>query len=145
MMACYWHHQFTTRHQITVVSCSKRVICWCQDRSMVRLMRIDPMVSGSSPTSSKLSLEEWGELQAHCNSKRRNHEVWSHREEGPGHCWMSKKLLSVHISTFLCLARIIYMCPQKGALHLVRSQGDASCDILNQSLRHWLWIINSIA
>ena len=35
-----------------------------------------------------------------CNSRRRNHEVWSHREEGPGHCSISKKLLSVQISTF---------------------------------------------
>ena len=28
----------------------------CQDSSMVRFLRIDPMVSGSSPTSAKLSL-----------------------------------------------------------------------------------------
>ena len=26
--------------------------------------------------------------------------MWSHREEGPGHCSISKKLLSVQISTF---------------------------------------------
>ena len=26
--------------------------------------------------------------------------MWSHREEGPGHCSLSKKLLSVRISTF---------------------------------------------
>ena len=29
---------------------------WCPDSSMVRFLRIDPMVSGSSPTSAKLSL-----------------------------------------------------------------------------------------
>ena len=28
----------------------------CQDSSMVRFLRIDPMVSGSSPASAKLSL-----------------------------------------------------------------------------------------
>ena len=28
----------------------------CQDSSMVRFLRIDPMVSGSSPTSARLSL-----------------------------------------------------------------------------------------
>ena len=28
----------------------------CQDSSMTRLLRVDPMVSGSSPTSAKLSL-----------------------------------------------------------------------------------------
>ena len=30
-----------------------------------------------------------GESPALCNSGRRNHEVWSHREEGPGHCSIS--------------------------------------------------------
>ena len=29
----------------------------CQDSSMVRFLRIDPMVSGLSPTSAKLSLK----------------------------------------------------------------------------------------
>ena len=29
---------------------------WCQDSSMVRFWRVDPMASGSSPTSAKLSL-----------------------------------------------------------------------------------------
>ena len=33
------------------------------------------------------------------NSKRRNHEVKSHREEGPGHCLISKTFLNVQIST----------------------------------------------
>ena len=32
--------------------------------------------------------------------RRSNHEVWSNREEGPGHCSISKQLLSVQISTF---------------------------------------------
>ena len=31
---------------------------WCQDSSKVRFLRIDPMVSGSSPTSAELSLSE---------------------------------------------------------------------------------------
>ena len=64
------------------------------------ILRIDPMVSGSSPTSAKLSLSQWFESPALCNSRRRNHEVWSHREEGPGHCSISKELPSVQISTF---------------------------------------------
>ena len=29
---------------------------WCQDSTIVRFLRIDPMVTGSSPTSAKLSL-----------------------------------------------------------------------------------------
>ena len=29
---------------------------WCQDSSVVRFLHTDPMVSGSSPTSAKLSL-----------------------------------------------------------------------------------------
>ena len=59
---------------------------------MVRFLRSDPMVNGSSPTSAKLSLR--------VRRVARNHEEWSHREEGPGHCSISKKLLSVQISTF---------------------------------------------
>ena len=31
-----------------------------------------------------------GQLPALCNPRRRNHEVWSHREEEPGHCSLSK-------------------------------------------------------
>ena len=66
---------------------------------MVRFLRIDPMVRGSSPTSAKLSFRV-RRIPALCNSRRRNHEVWSHREEGPGHCSISKKLLSFQISAF---------------------------------------------
>ena len=66
---------------------------------MVRFLRIDPLISGLSPTSAKLSLRV-RKSPALCNSRRMNHKVWSHREEGPGHCSISKKLLSVHISTF---------------------------------------------
>ena len=69
----------------------------CQERSVVRFLRIDPMVSGSNPTSAKLSLRV-RESPALCNSRRRNHEVWSHRDGGPGHCLI--KLLSVQISAF---------------------------------------------
>ena len=65
---------------------------------MVRFLRIDHMVSGSSPLSAKLSLGVRRE-PALCNSRRRNDEMWSHREEGPGHCSISRKLLGVQIST----------------------------------------------
>ena len=41
-----------------------------------------------------------GESPALCNSRRRNHEVWSHREAVPGHCSISEKILSVQMSTF---------------------------------------------
>ena len=40
------------------------------------------------------------ESLALCNFRRKNHEVWSLREEGPGHCSISKKLLRVQISVF---------------------------------------------
>ena len=42
---------------------------------------------------------EGGESPVFCNSRRRNHEVWSRREEGPGQCSITKELLSVQIST----------------------------------------------
>ena len=32
-----------------------------------------------------------------CNSRRWNHDVWSHREEGPGHCSISKNILSFQV------------------------------------------------
>ena len=35
-----------------------------------------------------------------CESRRGNHDVWSHQEEGPGNYSTSKKLLSVQKSTF---------------------------------------------
>ena len=73
---------------------------------MVRFLRIDPMVSGLSPTSAKLSLR-MGESPALCNSRRMNHEVWSHREEGPGHCSISKKASQCPGFYFLHLGRII--------------------------------------
>ena len=67
---------------------------------MVSFLRLDPMVSGSNPTSAKLSLRMTDLPALLCNATRRNHEVWSHREEGPGHCLISEKLLSVPMSTF---------------------------------------------
>ena len=66
---------------------------------MVRFLRVDPMVSGSIPTFAKLSFRV-RRVAISLYSRRMNHEVWSHREEGPGHCSISKKLLSVQISTF---------------------------------------------
>ena len=65
---------------------------------MVRFLLIDPMVSGSSPTSAKHSLRVRRVASfvipvvgiARCG----------HREEGPGHCSISRKHLSIQISTF---------------------------------------------
>ena len=54
------------------------------------------MVSGSNPPSDKLSLRV-KKSPAFCNSRRRNHEVRSRREEGPGQCSISKNF-SVPIS-----------------------------------------------
>ena len=61
----------------------------------VRIQQIDPMVIGSCPPSVKLSLM-MRESPALCNYRCMNHEVWSHQEEGLGHCLISNKLLSVH-------------------------------------------------
>ena len=55
---------------------------------MVRFLRIDPMVSGSSLTSAKIS------RRALCNSRRRNRKVWSHREEGSGWTLLDKRKAS---------------------------------------------------
>ena len=66
---------------------------------MVRFVRIDPTVSGSNPPLARPSVER-GESPAVCNSRRRNHEVRSHQKEGPRQCSISKKLLSVQMSTF---------------------------------------------
>ena len=42
---------------VAIVICDRyRVATYSQDSSMVRFLRIDPMVSGSSPASPKLSL-----------------------------------------------------------------------------------------
>ena len=46
-----------TQTFVTAAFCSReRIYARCQDSSMVRFLRIDPMVSGSGPTSAKLSL-----------------------------------------------------------------------------------------
>ena len=66
-----------------------------EDSSLVRFSRTDPMVSGSNQPSAKLSLRIWQSL-ALCNSRRGNHEAWSHREKGSENCLISKRLLSVH-------------------------------------------------
>ena len=76
------------------ISFTKLILSF-QDSSVVRLSRIDPMVSGSNPPSAKLS-SEWRELPALCNSSRRNHKVWSHREGWPRNCSIKEKLISVH-------------------------------------------------
>ena len=68
----------------------------CPGSTVVRFLRIDPSVSGSNPHSAKLGV---GNSPAPRNSMRRNHEVTSNREEEPGHCSISKKFLSVQIST----------------------------------------------
>ena len=65
---------------------------------MVRFLRIDPIVSGSKPPLLNFHLD-LGESPALRNSRRMNHETWSRPEEGPGHCSISKKLLSVQMST----------------------------------------------
>ena len=51
---------------------------------IVRFLRIDCVVSSSKPSSAKLH-SEWGESPALCYSRRMDHELWSHRKEGPGH------------------------------------------------------------
>ena len=61
---------------------------WCQDSSMVRFLRIDPMVSGSSPTSAKLSLRVRGVVSV-VTSRGRTRTLLD-----------KQKLLSVQISTF---------------------------------------------
>ena len=52
---------------------------------MEKFLRIDPIISGSNPLSAStfnFSFQlEGGELPALCNSRRRNPEVWSHREK----------------------------------------------------------------
>ena len=63
---------------------------------MARFLRIDYMVSGSSPHSARLSKESLP-LSVILGV---GITVWLHREEGPGHCSMNKKLLSVQISPF---------------------------------------------
>ena len=79
---------------------------WCQHSSVVRFMRINHMVSGSSPPQLNFRLQ-YEESLAFCNSRCWNHEMWSHREEGPGHCSISKKLSSVQMSAFEDLGRFI--------------------------------------
>ena len=63
------------------------------DFKLVKLPAVsfDPMVNGSNPPSTKLSLivrRVSSSLESRCG----NHEVWSHREGGPGHCSISRKL-----------------------------------------------------
>ena len=65
---------------------------------MVGFLLVDPMVSGSNPPSATLSLGM--RRLALSNSRSRNHQVWSHREEGPGRFSIGKKLLRVQISVF---------------------------------------------
>ena len=65
-----------------------KLLLRCQDCSVVcalslwSVVRIHPLLGFHL---------EWGEPLALCNSRRRNPEVWSHREEWPGHCSTSKK------------------------------------------------------
>ena len=63
-----------------------------QDRLVVRFLRIDLIVSGSNPPQLCFHIELEQPL-ALCSSKRRHHEVWSNREEGPGHCPIGKILV----------------------------------------------------
>ena len=62
---------------------------------MVRFLRIDPMVSGSSTTSAKLSLR-LRRVASSLKFQAYESRGVSHREEGPGHCSMGKRLLTVH-------------------------------------------------
>ena len=80
---------------------------------MVRFLRIDPMVNDLSLLRPHFQLER-GNLPALCNSRRSSHEARSHREEGPGHCSMSKKLLLVQTSIF-----DVYVESYKNGLQLV--------------------------
>ena len=73
-----------------------------QDGSVVGFFRIDPMPSDLNPPSAKLSLRVRrvaSPLQFQAYESRGVREV-SHREEGPGLCSISKKLLGVQVSTF---------------------------------------------
>ena len=58
-----------------------------QDSSVVRFLRNDYMVSGSNPPSVKLSFR--------VRRVSSSSVVWWDQEEGPGHCLITKKLLSV--------------------------------------------------
>ena len=53
---------------------------WYQDSAVVKFLCIDHVVNGSNPPSAELSLRV---RRVTCNSRRRNHEVKSHQEEGP--------------------------------------------------------------
>ena len=49
-------HPLLTTEADQIIAVIKDALLRCQDSSMVRFLRIDHMVSGSSPTSAKLSL-----------------------------------------------------------------------------------------
>ena len=87
----------TSLHRVSGIGHSLTLFT-CRRSSMVRFLRIGLMVSGSSPPSAKLSLRMRSRQLSVIPGV--NHEVWSHREEGPGGYSISKKLLSVQISTF---------------------------------------------
>ena len=72
----------------------------CQDSSVEKLFPIYSMVNDSNPPSANLSLLSKEICPLPVISSGRNHRVWSHREERPGYCSISKKLLSVQISAF---------------------------------------------
>ena len=73
------------------VQCAKMAQCYDFHPLIVwSVVRINPQLNFHL---------EWGESPALCNSRRRNHEMWSHREEGPGHCSISKEFLSVRKSS----------------------------------------------
>ena len=83
--------------------CSRRINSQsesrCQDNSMLDSCALILWSVVRVPPQLNFHLELRGS-PALCNSRRSKHKVTSHREKGPGHCSISRKLLSVQISTF---------------------------------------------
>ena len=64
---------------------------------MVRFLCSDHVVSGSSPTSPKILVKVERAINFLGISMLHNHDVRSHREAGPGHCFVSK---SIFVSSY---------------------------------------------
>ena len=99
-MLCKWPAPpptiaFTVLQSCVAVEGELRGARVAQGSSVVRFSPVDAIVSGSSPFKFNCH-SELGELEALCKSKRMIHEVWSNREV------ISKRLLSVQMSTFKC-------------------------------------------
>ena len=55
---------------------------------LLEVLTTDPRVRGSSPLPDQTFTQSVESRQLSV-TRLRNHEVWSHREEGPGHCSIS--------------------------------------------------------